>query len=258
MYSPGYISRTIYKRINWMSKFVAPRLTGAMFSMLWNRCNTSHRNQGRTGGRCRCRLGCPVGPGAQDSIEHYSCCPMVKEFGRRKLRMDPQHINLHLLTLSQPQHWTKEFATKAGLLIYATYRVIHSTPQETPLTGEQTFDRMETFLFRGADGHEWTRTFLDSIFCSEDSGSRDTRSHPPKDSRKNYTNANFRSQGGSRTGKASTKQQRRGKAGIKNKRYREDRRKVQETIKVRSHTKKTEVRDKSRGPDQNRNKVRNE
>ena len=132
-----------------MSKFVAPRLTGAMFSMLWNRCNTLRRNQSRMGGKCRCRLGCPYGPGAQDSIEHYACCPIVKEFGRRKLRINPQQINLHLFTLSQPQTWTKEFATKAALLIYATYRVVHSTTVDAPLSKEQAWDRMETFLFRG-------------------------------------------------------------------------------------------------------------
>ena len=190
-----------------MSKFTAPRLIGAMFSTLWNRSNTSRRNQGRNGGCCRCKLGCPYGPGAQDSIEHYACCPAVREFGRRKLRLEPQQINLHLFTLSQPQLWTQEFATKAGLLIYATYRVIHSTTQEAPLTHEQTFDRMETFLFRGADGHEWTRTFLDSLFRKEHSGQPGTQAEveitlPPQHStyrQFEFSRIPIRSRNGSRT-----------------------------------------------------------
>ena len=161
---------------------MAPRLTGAMYSTIWNRWTTERRHQRRHHFTCRCRLGRPCKPGTQDSIEHYVCCPVVRDFGRRKLRLQPTQINLHLFTLSQPRNWTKEYATKAALLIYATYRVVHSTSPEQPLTKEQSVDRLETILFRGADGHDRTRDFLDNLFSQHPGDSEQTP--PPSFSHK--------------------------------------------------------------------------
>lgn len=137
---------------------MAPRLIGAMHSTLWSRWTTERRNQRRHANTCRCRLGCPRGPGAQDSIEHYACCPVVRDFGRRKLKLQPQQVNIHVFTISQPQQLDQRIC----------YAGCACDLRDIPYSNFfiQAFDRMETFLFRGADGHDWTRKFLDTLFST--------------------------------------------------------------------------------------------
>ena len=64
---------------------VAPRVSAAVLSTIWNRWCTARRHQCRHTIHNRCLLGCPGH--AEDSIEHYARCPVVKEYHARALRI---------------------------------------------------------------------------------------------------------------------------------------------------------------------------
>ena len=64
---------------------VAPRVEAAVFSTIWNRWCTARRHQNRAECHNRCLLGC--GGYAEDSIEHYCRCQVVKQFHAKSFKI---------------------------------------------------------------------------------------------------------------------------------------------------------------------------
>ena len=80
------------------SKMIQPRVTAAVFGTAWNRWCTERRFQRRSSPCNFCKLGC--GGAAEDSIEHYSRCKVLKEchateFGIKSSWLFPQWIGVH-------------------------------------------------------------------------------------------------------------------------------------------------------------------
>ena len=63
-----------------------PRVLAAVWRTRWNGWVTQRRMQSLPGCRRRCIFQCS--PTAEDSIEHYACCPRVAEWARRDLGLD--------------------------------------------------------------------------------------------------------------------------------------------------------------------------
>ena len=67
---------------------------------------------------------------AEDSIEHYSCCPAVAEFGRSRLGMQAamvappeERLPTFLLVDREPQQWRPSYLILGALRTAAVYKV---------------------------------------------------------------------------------------------------------------------------------------
>ena len=111
---------TLFGRLN---KLVPPRVVAACIRTLYNGWMTQRRLQQRG----HCRFACV---GEEDSIEHYACCPVVRNFGCRRLQLEdvvearPTRIARFVslgVWLGYPSE--AELARRA-VLVYAVYRAV--------------------------------------------------------------------------------------------------------------------------------------
>ena len=82
---PQVITARATRRIQLLPRLVPPRVAAAVISTIWNRWATARRLQ-IEGPDNKCVLGCS--PTAEDSLEHYACCPLIRQAARRHLRLN--------------------------------------------------------------------------------------------------------------------------------------------------------------------------
>ena len=75
--NPNLIAERVIRRLRFSATNLPPKVHAAHFKTLWNGWCTDRRFQKLTKSQ-GCKFGCGVP--AQDSIEHYSCCPTVLRF----------------------------------------------------------------------------------------------------------------------------------------------------------------------------------
>ena len=104
-----------------MPSLVAPRVSAAVLRTLFNGWVTERRFQ-RWG---PCRFGCRE---AEDSIEHYACCPVVLKFGKGFLQLvdvleSPKERVARFVSLGS---WFGRVSdadlTRRAILVFAVYR----------------------------------------------------------------------------------------------------------------------------------------
>ncbi|CAK0844109.1 unnamed protein product [Prorocentrum cordatum] len=120
---PGYPARTsrqVLRNLQRLQTLVAPRLSAACLSTLWNRWTTARRFQVRGATRFICWLGC--GPGPEDSVEHYLLCPSIRAVAARELRLRAYEWE-HLLFAGSDVD--DESFTCLALLVYAAYNTFN-------------------------------------------------------------------------------------------------------------------------------------
>ena len=88
---------------------VPPRVRAAVLRAGLNGWCTSRRFQGHG----TCRFGCQ----AEDSIEHYACCPAVRDFARRRLNVEMGGLVGFLLLDAAPLH----VVTKRAIVVATVY-----------------------------------------------------------------------------------------------------------------------------------------
>jgi hypothetical protein len=112
-----------------MGKLVAPRVAAATWGLVWNRWCTARRFQARA----PCVLGCGKG---EDSIEHYWCCPVAREAGRKLLRIDAEADQRKASMLCATRFVSDDEQTCWALLTYAIYMATNATRKHGGHTGK--------------------------------------------------------------------------------------------------------------------------
>ena len=142
-----------------VGKYTPPRVQSAVFSTLWNRWTTARRYQVRDK---RCLL-CDAGH-SEDSIEHYSCCRIVREILARFLHMDQARFaSLHTFVLTHPDINSKESLVKIALLIYGVYRTTNAVRAHR-VAGTNYFEAIKQAIKEGARGHSGSMLILDNCW----------------------------------------------------------------------------------------------
>ena len=120
---PLRVARRILRLYDRLRCLGPPRLGAAALSTAWNRWCTERRF-GRQG---PCVLGCQA-VGAEDSIEHYSACSVVRRFAAHFLRLVfPGSRGVAVITLAAPEVGDDTALVRAAVLAYAVWRHTEAT-----------------------------------------------------------------------------------------------------------------------------------
>ena len=144
-----------------------PRVSAAVLSTMWNRWVTARRFQRSAA----CVLGCS--PTARDSIEHYACCPFVREaasaYLHLRLRGPPEAVSDFLLVSTPPgQRQPQSVITRMALLVYATYVVTNNARHGEMSRGRtEMIGMLQQGILQAAEGHCGAEAALRSITMSE-------------------------------------------------------------------------------------------
>jgi hypothetical protein len=147
---------------------VPPRVSAAVLSTMWNRWTTARRFQRRA----RCTLGCSLS--AEDSIEHYCRCPVVRTVASERLGVhDIDGSFLQLFTLvanelrSAPR---KSRLVRAAVLTYATYRSTQAARCTGGWTMERATESMVQYIKEAVRGHAVATRLVDRWWVDEGRG----------------------------------------------------------------------------------------
>ena len=148
---------------------VPPRVWAAVYRSLMGGWCTASRFQRRE----TCLFGCSDYP---DRLGHYLVCPVLEDFGRRRLRLRPTHDPASrataMLGLGSAQESDGEVARRS-LLLAAAYRV-HCTfrRQRDALRGTEVLRRaLEQVLRDLTKGHPSAAAAVDKAWATHSSGS---------------------------------------------------------------------------------------
>ena len=112
-----------------IGRLVAPRVAAANWGLVWNRWCTARRFQGHAA----CVLGCGNG---EDSIEHYWSCAVVKEAGRRMLRIEADPTPRKACMLGAARYSNDDEHACWALLVYGVYMTTNTTRQHCESGGK--------------------------------------------------------------------------------------------------------------------------
>jgi hypothetical protein len=146
------VSQNLHK----LGKLVAPRVAAANWGLAWNRWCTARRFQGRA----PCVLGCGNG---EDSIEHYWCCAVVKEAGKRMLRIEAEHNLRKSCMLGAARFSNDDEQTCWALLVYGVYMTTNATRQHGEQSGK--VQELMQHIRQAVEGHKRSSACLNSRWC---------------------------------------------------------------------------------------------
>ena len=155
---PLRVARRALRQLNDLRGLVPPRISAAILSTAWNRWCTSRRFQ------VRCGRDCTLGCGAdEDSTEHYSRCVIMHNFATEFLRLSfCRARGLEVFTFCYDGWSSQKEMIKAGILIYATYRVTETLRKENAVHDAATVSHMLQQASREAvKGHVGCMRILD-------------------------------------------------------------------------------------------------
>ena len=152
----------ILARLQRLGKLVPPRVVAAVLGSLWNKWPTARRLQGRAPCLMRCSST------AQDSLEHYACCPIVQGAAHRHLSLPasqwPNALLEFLLCSPGILEATDTHLTKRALLLYAAYSVTNTLRNMAGDMPREEIPRMlQQALWEGARGHRPAERVLMSL-----------------------------------------------------------------------------------------------
>ena len=149
---PAWITDRVGRRLQELSLLVPPRVCSAVLHTLWNGWCTAPRFQGRHRSTNHCWLGC-AGE-AQDSIEHYSRCPIAREVLERKLRISisPRQGLAFVMLCKQCQSDPETLALSA-LFVYSIYMTTNRYRSTNVCDSTRARECMGQFLMQGCEGH---------------------------------------------------------------------------------------------------------
>ena len=122
---------------------------------MWNKWPTARRFQ-REGSCClRCS------PQAQDSIEHYACCPIIRSVASSSLRLElqpPPHAITDFLLITPPPSpdptvTPPRRCLRMALLVTAAYNTTNAARHKPPRAVQETMDMMCQSLREAARNH---------------------------------------------------------------------------------------------------------
>jgi hypothetical protein len=139
-----HVDRAISNLRN-LGRLVAPRVAAATWGLTWNRWCTARRFQSRA----PCVLGCGKG---EDSIEHYWCCPVAREAGKRVLRVDGDADSRKANMLGVARFANREEQTCWALLTYAVYMTTNASRKGGGQTGK--VQELSQHIRQAVEGHK--------------------------------------------------------------------------------------------------------
>jgi hypothetical protein len=163
-------TRTLHKLVRWklpgnrhhhaerainnlqkLGKLVAPRVAAASWGLTWNRWCTARRFQSSA----PCVLGCGKG---EDSIEHYWCCPVVRETGRKMLRIDAEAELRKTNFLGVAKFASNDEQACWALLTYAVYMATNASRKAGGHTGK--VQELMQHVRQAVEGHKGSTACL--------------------------------------------------------------------------------------------------
>ena len=124
---PGRTARIVIAQLARLRRLVPPRLRAATLSTIMNRWVTDRRMRGVSGTRRACVLGCSAT--ADDAIEHYFCCPVWRDWLRRRLgTASSQHGLVHGVLATKMSDKTLQLQAVATYVLYRTVNHIRHRP----------------------------------------------------------------------------------------------------------------------------------
>ena len=115
----------IHRHLHELAPQVTPRFQAAVFRTLWNAWTTERRFQRRQSDTNVCVFNCSST--AEDSIEHYCRCPIVRRVGYRHLKIEyPPEEGLNIWTLNSRWVECRDIMCRVAILVYGTYRAFNS------------------------------------------------------------------------------------------------------------------------------------
>ena len=166
---PAWIARRSHGHLDKLSNLVPPRVASAVFKAVWNNWCTARRYQQTNHTNDKCWLGC--GSHAQDSIEHYSRCPIALDVLRNKMRinLDPRR-GLPLFALAMCEQDQDDVLALSALYIYGVYmctnqyrNMLHSYGARTAEHAKQCIGQ---HIIQGCQGHARLTRLLDGRWDS--------------------------------------------------------------------------------------------
>ena len=137
------------KHLCFLSQQAPPRVTAAVLSTGWNRWCTARRVQKRGSVLNICQLGCPGD--AEDSLEHYARCPIVRDCHRIVLSI--QEAWLLPCWLGTEGSNPGVCPIRAVVGAYATYRVTNMARSFGCISAEATRRAFRLAVTDATAGH---------------------------------------------------------------------------------------------------------
>ena len=159
---PRQLADAFQTSLGRLRRLVPPRVVAAVFSTAWNRWCTFRRFHQRGDAGNFCRLGC--GGGAEDSIEHYSRCRVMRHFHATSLRIDAESLLPHWSGVHAGRQ-DDELLAKGALGAYAAYRATNSTRATGAVTAAAAGRALQQALREAAIGHRTSERCLARIWA---------------------------------------------------------------------------------------------
>ena len=163
---------TFFRHLAVLRPILPPRVMAAIFGTVWNRWTTARRfQQSRP-----CLLGCS--PSAQDSIEHYAHCAIVRQAASSlldlQLRAAPHALGDFLLLTTMPSELPlPTLLGRMSILVYAVYSCTNALrfgPSGMP--APDTVGMLNQAIFNGAQGHAGAEKLLREVWRRQETGRR--------------------------------------------------------------------------------------
>ena len=166
---PAIIAARVLRRLQTLKSLVAPRVSAAVLSTLWNRWTTGRRFQRQD----ICVLGCS--PTAAYSIEHYACYLIIQTAARRflGLHMRPwPHALCDLMLATGPPaapHPSRANLTRSAILLYAAYAAANTARHRAPRTEAEAIAMIQQAIAEGVRDHPRSQRIMAELGLLHDS-----------------------------------------------------------------------------------------
>ena len=161
---PGPNARRVLRRLLELKNLVPPRVGAACFGTIWNRWTTSRRFQQRQSASNTCVFGCSCS--AEDSIEHYLHCRVIREFASSRLRLE----NLSpaaLLLSSDDMRWNDGNAlTRVAILVYCAFRATQTARNYSRINVSTAVQLLGQMLKEAVRDHEASARVLREVWSN--------------------------------------------------------------------------------------------
>ena len=178
---PRVVADRFAERISCLNRLAPPRVAAAVFSTGWNRWCTFRRFQQRSNPLNTCKIGC--GGEAEDSIEHYCRCRIMRRFHREELGLDSDWLLPHWLGVQGPPVSVEQHF-QGALGAYAAYRITNMARHCQGCSEETARRAFQQALVEGTIGHPRAASLLRSLRMSRQQAYTADRCTPPPSTRR--------------------------------------------------------------------------
>jgi hypothetical protein len=166
------------RRLRGLRSLVPPRVFAAVFSTLFNRWCTARRFQRRASLDNRCVLGCSGR--AEDSIEHYARCQILRDFARRGLNLhfgDDGALADWMMTTSSSDQSNVDKRTLMAVLVYSAYRATNEARAKGRVNEETAKQMLGQYVHEAVRDHAAAMSIVDKCWISACRGRPRQRCH---------------------------------------------------------------------------------